>query len=178
MPSEQHIQQQIRLALSRGPVRLWRNNTGAMRDDRGQLVRFGLCPGSADLIGYRSVTITPDMVGQQLAVFTAVEVKSPTGRPTAEQTAWLEHITAAGGLAGIARSIADAQRIVGSGSASAPIRCGNHSVPESERGNISASGTGATGARPSDVPRSGGVLARSQRSVGDAAGGHCGLGPG
>jgi hypothetical protein len=113
MPSEQHIQQRIRLACSRGQVRLWRNNTGRLRDERGQLVTFGLCPGSADLIGYRSVTITPDMVGQTLAVFAAVEVKAERGRPTPEQTAFLEHVTAAGGLAGIARSVEDAERILG-----------------------------------------------------------------
>ena len=28
-PSEHEIQQRIRLACGRGPVRLWRNNTGA-----------------------------------------------------------------------------------------------------------------------------------------------------
>jgi len=113
--SEQAIQQRIRLACSRGRVRLWRNNTGAMRDERGQLVRFGLCPGSADLIGYRSITITPDMVGQQIAVFAAVEVKAPTGRPTPEQSAFLSHVSAAGGLAGIARSVEDAERILSAG---------------------------------------------------------------
>ena len=111
--SEQAIQQRIRLACSRGSTRLWRNNTGRLRDERGQLVTFGLCPGSADLIGYRSVTITPDMVGTTLAVFAAVEVKAATGRPTSEQTAFLEHVTAAGGLAGIARSVEDAERILG-----------------------------------------------------------------
>jgi hypothetical protein len=113
MPSEQTIQQEIRLACSRGPVRLWRNNTGRLRDERGQLVTFGLCPGSADLIGYRSVTVTADMVGQTLAVFAAVEVKAERGRPTPEQTAFLEHVTAAGGLAGIARSVEEAERILG-----------------------------------------------------------------
>ena len=111
--SEQAIQQRIRLACSRGPVRLWRNNTGAMRDERGQLVRFGLCPGSADLIGYRSITIGPEHLGQRVAVFTAVEVKAPTGRPTTEQLAFLDHIRAAGGLAGIARSVPEAEAILG-----------------------------------------------------------------
>ena len=111
--SEQAIQQRIRLAVSRGATRLWRNNTGRLRDERGQLVTFGLCPGSADLIGYRSVTITPDMVGQRLAVFAAVEVKAERGRPTPEQMAFLEHVAAAGGLAGIARSVEDAERILG-----------------------------------------------------------------
>lgn len=110
--SEQQIQQQIRLALGHGPVRLWRNNTGTLRDERGRPVSFGLCPGSADLIGYRSITITPDMVGRQLAVFAAVEVKAPTGRLTPGQAAFLEHITAAGGLAGVARSVQDAEELL------------------------------------------------------------------
>ncbi len=113
--SEQQTQQQIRLAVSRGPVRLWRNNTGMLRDQHGQPVTFGLCPGSADLIGYTTIEVTPDMVGQRLAVFTAVEVKSPTGRPTPEQAAFLDHIRQAGGRAGIARSVDEAMRIVGGG---------------------------------------------------------------
>jgi hypothetical protein len=116
--SEQAIQQRIRLAVSRGPTRLWRNNTGRLRDERGQLVTFGLCPGSADLIGYRTVEITEDDVRAaggrlRVAVFAAVEVKAERGRPTPEQTAFLEHVTAAGGLAGIARSVEDAERILG-----------------------------------------------------------------
>jgi hypothetical protein len=110
--SEQQIQQQIRLACSRGPTRLWRNNVGRLLDQSGRPVAFGLCPGSADLVGFTTVTITPDMVGQQVAVFAAVEVKAPAGRPTPQQTAWLEHVSAAGGLAGIARSVEEAQAIL------------------------------------------------------------------
>ncbi len=109
--TEQALQQRILLALGRGAARLWRNNTGCLPDANGRMVRFGLCRGSADLIGYTTVTVTPDMVGQRLAVFTAVEVKTPTGRPTPEQTAFLKHIQDAGGRAGIARSIDDARRI-------------------------------------------------------------------
>ena len=106
------IQNAIRRAHGSGPARLWRNNTGALKDANGRLVRYGLCPGSSDLIGLRRITITPDMVGQQLAVFAAVEVKGERGRATPEQVAFLEHITAAGGLAGIARSVDDAQSIL------------------------------------------------------------------
>lgn len=109
--TEQATQQRIRLALSRGGTRLWRNNTGMLRDQQGRPVRFGLCAGSADLIGYTTIEVTPDMVGQRLAVFTAVEVKTATGRPTPEQSAFLDHIRQAGGRAGIARSIDDAVRI-------------------------------------------------------------------
>lgn len=110
--SEQAIQQRIRLALSRGPVRLWRNNVGRLLDQQGRMVTFGLCPGSADLIGYTTVTVGPEMVGQRVAVFTAVEVKAPKGRATAEQLAFLEHIRAAGGKAGIARSVEEAEAVL------------------------------------------------------------------
>ena len=113
MANEQQIQQRIRLECSRGPTRLWRNNCGRIVGQDGRMVTFGLCPGSADLIGYRSITVGPEHVGQQLAVFAAVEVKAATGRPTPEQTAFLEHIRAAGGLAGIARSVEDAHAILG-----------------------------------------------------------------
>ena len=99
MTSEQHIQQRIRLACNRGPTRLWRNNTGRLRDERGQLVTFGLCPGSADLIGYRTVVVTPDMVGQRLAVFAAVEVKAPwDGQQQSRPRSWSTSETRAGSL--------------------------------------------------------------------------------
>jgi hypothetical protein len=72
-PSEHEIQQRIRLACGRGPVRLWRNNTGALVDRQGRLVRFGLCRGSSDLISLRSLEITPELVGQRIAQFVALE---------------------------------------------------------------------------------------------------------
>ena len=75
-------------------------------------MQFGLCKGSADLIGWRTITITPDMVGQQVAVFTSIEVKTPTGRVRPEQQQWLKAVQAAGGVAGIARSVEDAQAII------------------------------------------------------------------
>lgn len=111
--TEAHIQQHIRL-LSRGPVRLFRNNVGRLPDPRtGRLVTFGLAPGSADLIGWRTVEITPEMVGQQIAVFASLEVKSPRGRLRPDQAAWLAAVQAAGGIAGVARSAEEAQQILG-----------------------------------------------------------------
>ena len=35
----------------------------------------GLTKGSSDIIGWKTVEVTPDMVGKKLAVFTAMEVK-------------------------------------------------------------------------------------------------------
>jgi hypothetical protein len=109
VPSEQQIQQHIRLACSTGATRLFRNNTGTLRDQHGRPVSFGLCKGSADLIGWTTRTITPDMVGQQVAVFTSIEVKTATGRLRPEQQQWLDAVQAAGGIAGVARSVEDAQ---------------------------------------------------------------------
>jgi hypothetical protein len=91
---------------------LFRNNTGTLKDANGRPVQFGLCKGSADLIGWRSVTITPEMVGQQIAVFTSIEVKSSSGRVKPEQQQWLLGVQKAGGIAGVARSVGEAMDLL------------------------------------------------------------------
>jgi len=112
MASEQTIQQHIRLACSSGNCRLFRNNTGTLKDQHGRPVQFGLCKGSADLIGWTTRTVTQDMIGTQVAVFTSIEVKTATGRLRPEQRQWLDAVQAAGGVAGVARSVADAQQLL------------------------------------------------------------------
>jgi hypothetical protein len=57
--------------------------------------------GAADLIGIRND-----------GKFVSVEVKGPKTRITDEQRVWYETIRKFGGLAGIARSVADALEIV------------------------------------------------------------------
>ena len=112
--AETTLQQQIRLALGTHPqTRLFRNQVGSLPDPRtGRLVTFGLAKGSADLIGWRTITVTADMVGQRLAVFTSIEVKTPTGRVRPDQTAWLSAVQSAGGIAGVVRSVPDALQLV------------------------------------------------------------------
>jgi len=114
VPSEQSIQQHIRLACSTGPVRLFRNNVGRLPDPRtGRWVEFGVGgKGAGDLIGWKRVTITPEMVGSTVAVFTSIEVKTPTGRIRPEQQQWLDAVQAAGGIAGVARSVEDAEALL------------------------------------------------------------------
>ena len=107
-PSEHEIQQRIRLACGRGAVRLWRNNTGALVDQQGRFVRFGLCKGSSDLIGLRSVVVTPEMVGQRIAQFVALEIKAPQGVVSPEQKAFLCLVQQLGGVAAVCRSIQQA----------------------------------------------------------------------
>ena len=113
--AETDIQQRIRLAVgTRSDLRLFRNNTGTLPDPRtGRPVQFGLARGSADLIGWRTVTITPEMVGQRVAIFTSIEVKTTTGHLTPAQQAWMGTVCTAGGIAGVARSVRDAEEILG-----------------------------------------------------------------
>jgi hypothetical protein len=108
--------------FNHGDVRLYRNNVGmayaGKPKKRGRSVfianaypvRYGLEVGSADLIGYRMVTITPDMVGRKLAVFASVECKDDEGKPSDKQEAWRAQIKAAGGLACVARSVEEARK--------------------------------------------------------------------
>ena len=110
--SEHEIQQRIRLACGHGPVRLWRNNSGALVDQQGRLVRFGLCKGSSDLIGLRSLVITPDQVGQRLAQFVALEIKTARGVVSPEQLAFLALVEQLGGLAAICRSVEAAEQVL------------------------------------------------------------------
>lgn len=79
----------------------------------GRFNQFGLiAPGSSDTVGYTAVEITPAMVGQTVAVFTAIEAKAEHGRVDPDQRRFVEHIRSAGGIAGIARSEGEAREII------------------------------------------------------------------
>lgn len=124
--TESQIQAEILRDLgSRPDVRLFRNSCGLGWS--GQLVsriggrvtlanarpiRYGLTPGSADLIGWQRITVTERMVGGDLAVFTSIEVKGPSGKLTPEQDNWRRVLQSAGGAAGVARSVAEAAGIL------------------------------------------------------------------
>ena len=107
--SEAAIQAAIRLALGSHPrIKAFRNNAGQYKTPDGRWVKYGVGnPGGADLIGWRSVLITPDMVGQRIAQFVSVEVKTPKGTVRPEQQVWADNVRKAGGIAVIARSVED-----------------------------------------------------------------------
>lgn len=99
MRAEADIQRAIMLALSaRDDCVIWRNNVGF---DRENAVRYGLCKGSADLVGI----VKP-------GIFVAIEVKSPIGKASPEQLRFLALVRSMGGRAGVARSVEDANGIV------------------------------------------------------------------
>jgi len=115
MTSESEIQAKAMLAIGSLPgVKISRNSIGVARDRSGNTIRFGLFgAGGADIIGFKSVIVTPEMVGEKLAIFLAVEVKNESGRVRPEQKRFLDVVSDAGGIAGIVRSPEDALALVG-----------------------------------------------------------------
>ena len=130
---EQGIQNLIRIFMSGIGVVNWRNNTGTgwvgkaknirthctVACEPGDVViknarplRSGLCKGSSDIIGITPVFITQAHIGRTLGVFSAIEVKSKTGKPSADQLNFLRVVEKAGGFAGIARSNDDIEVII------------------------------------------------------------------
>ena len=102
--TETEIQREIMKTLNARPdCTIYRNNTGAAKMGR-RWVKFGVCKGSSDLIGWTSKTITEEMVGQSVAVFTAIECKSPGCKTSKEQIEFGELVTNAGGIFAISDS--------------------------------------------------------------------------
>ena len=88
-------------------LRLFRNNVGMLRDERGNRVRYGLCVGSSDLIGWKPLTVTQADVGRTIAVFVAVEAKVGRNVTTEAQGHFLAVVRSAGGVALVARQESD-----------------------------------------------------------------------
>lgn len=71
-----------------------------------------LAPGASDLIGFMPIIITPEMVGQKIAIFCAIEVKTATGQVRPEQANFVTYVKENGGLAGVARSPEQAREVL------------------------------------------------------------------
>jgi hypothetical protein len=120
------------LACSRGATRLFRNSNGVgwvgkswrcPKDGatvtlaagdvvvrKARVLHAGLIAGSGDLIGWHTITITPDMVGDRVALFVSAEAKEGKGKLEADQRNWRDQVNAAGGIAIEVRSIDDLRR--------------------------------------------------------------------
>ena len=111
MNRETKIQNSILLALSAAGCTVWRVETAGAWVGRqihregdtvtlanARMLMTGLCKGGADILGIHHGT----------GRFLAVEVKTAKGRTTPEQDRFLEAVRKAGGIAGVARSPAEA----------------------------------------------------------------------
>jgi len=94
------------IALSPLGYRLFRNQRY-----HGQVVRngqvtpqwvdTGLTDGAGDLIGYKIITVTSEMVGKKIARFASIEAKTDTGTASADQKNFINQVKSDGGIAGI-----------------------------------------------------------------------------
>jgi hypothetical protein len=96
---EPKILKRIQLLFTSFGARIFRNNVGMLEDKRGQKVKYGLCTGSGDLIGWVPMVVTPEMVGKRIAVFTSVEIKTKNARTNPSQLNWMQAVNTAGGIA-------------------------------------------------------------------------------
>ena len=113
--SETEVMRKYQIEASKNNGRLFRNNIGIgwagkflKRYENGSVLignarplHAGLCVGSGDLIGWRSIEITADMVGQRMGQFWSAEIKVGNNTPTTEQNTWRDAVNKAGGYAEI-----------------------------------------------------------------------------
>lgn len=71
-------------------------------------VKYGLAPGSADCIGFK----IEEIAGVKIPRFLAIEIKSRKDRLREKQSNFRDMILRLGGIAGLARSLADLPRIL------------------------------------------------------------------
>lgn len=116
---EDEVQQLVQIEAAKYKMILMRNNSGALKDKTGRLVRYGLGNisessnakmKSSDLIGITEVLITPDMVGKTLGVFTAIEVKKQGWKYKGDereiaQKNFIDWVIGRGGLAAFVESV-------------------------------------------------------------------------
>lgn len=94
--TEGTILAEVRLAINSIPgCRVWRNTTGYVETE-GRKIRYGLAPGSADLVG--------SAWGRALAI----ETKSERGRLSEDQKTWLGVVEQLGWIVVVARSATEA----------------------------------------------------------------------
>lgn len=98
---EKDIQNAIRLGVSDIAV-TFRANVGKLYIDDGRMIATGLPKGFPDLFGYRK--------SDGKIIF--IEVKTAKGRLRPEQEKFLQIVKEDGCIAGVARSVEDARRII------------------------------------------------------------------
>lgn len=117
---ETKAREQVLLRANQWGCRLFHNNSGVAYTENGRPVFFGLGNvgkkkqediRTPDDVGWTQVTITPDMVGKTVAVFTAIDSKKFGFEPKQEyskntreygQNKFFNQVKAAGGIAGFA----------------------------------------------------------------------------
>ncbi len=77
---------------------LFRNNVGLGYTKTGTPFKYGMGKGSSDQIGYKSIVVTPDLIGKKIAIFQAIEIKTLTDKISCEQIIFYLNILISGGI--------------------------------------------------------------------------------
>lgn len=132
---ESPVLHRVLLSCSSGATRLFRMNVGlawvgrVTKIMRAQTVMVGVgdvvirdarpfrvgIEGMSDIVGLTSILVTPEMVGQKIAVYTALECKGDGGRASDAQKTFIGMVEDMGGIAGVVRSELDARHIIDRG---------------------------------------------------------------
>lgn len=108
--NEAAVQAEVRLEAARRGVLLWRNNSGALKDETGRLVRYGLGNDSTQT---NRVMKSADLIGiGPGGIMHAYEVKRPGWKYTGTerevaQLAFLDLVRSRGGVAAFVTCIGD-----------------------------------------------------------------------
>jgi len=85
-------------AARRAGIELLRSNTGLARSLYGDRIIHLFPEGFPDYVGWRTVIVTPEMVGQTVALFAAVEMKAGKKPRAQKQVDWGDKLQKAGTL--------------------------------------------------------------------------------
>lgn len=126
---EGKAKQNVRLRAAQWGARLYTNNTGVAYDQSGRPVFFGLgnegkkdadSIRTPDDVGFTVITVTPEMVGKKIAVFTAIDAKKlgftvkpnyAVGTREYGQQKFFDIVKMHNGIAGFASCAADVDTI-------------------------------------------------------------------
>ena len=97
---ESNISEAIRVELGKKGCRLFRSQVGLFYTQYGEMIHIGI-KGESDLHGHRA---------DGRAVY--IETKTPIGKARPEQIQFIEAMKKSNALAGFARSVEDALKIV------------------------------------------------------------------
>lgn len=128
MTTETAIQSQTMIECANNNMEVWRNNSGAFKDETGRMLRYGLANSSAqlnarikssDLICITPVVCYVTSVGwTTLGVFTAIECKpscwhqTPGDDRALAQQRFHDIVRKAGGFAGFVTNPKDIHKII------------------------------------------------------------------
>jgi len=127
--NEAELQAMVQIEGAKFLVNLERNNNVAFMSQDGRMIRAGLGNiskkhsdtfKSSDLIGIKTMVVTPDMVGKTIGIFIAVECKDPTwnvnkkldARESAQKK-YIDYVVSRGGIAGFVNSIDSFLKLIG-----------------------------------------------------------------